>query len=215
MFSFVSVLHCYRAVRSRSRSPARAQQTVDVGSVSGRVVDESGAAVPGAIGHGHASRHQHRGVGGHRQRRAASGSRICKIGVYDLAVIARRLQGRDARQLTVSGGLRVRDADRAGARRHRIQRHRDGRSAGDRSRAQPDRRHGLEAGSRGAADERPQLPRARAARAGRRRRPTSPARSCSRRPRRSPASRSRSAASATCRTTSSSTACRPTTMRRD
>lgn len=47
MFVFVRtalLLVCALAVSS----PARAQQTVDVGSLSGRVVDESGSAIPGA-----------------------------------------------------------------------------------------------------------------------------------------------------------------------
>ena len=47
MFSRISFLFALALALALAR-PIAAQQTVDVGSISGRVVDDSGAAVPGA-----------------------------------------------------------------------------------------------------------------------------------------------------------------------
>src|SRR6187401_2923162 len=47
MFSRVSFLFALALALTLAR-PVAAQQTVDVGSISGRVVDDSGAVVPGA-----------------------------------------------------------------------------------------------------------------------------------------------------------------------
>src|SRR5690242_8931472 len=47
MYSHVRILFASALVLTLAR-PLAAQQTIDVGSISGRVVDESGAAVPGA-----------------------------------------------------------------------------------------------------------------------------------------------------------------------
>jgi Carboxypeptidase regulatory-like domain/TonB dependent receptor len=84
MFSFVRsclLLACALA----SASPSRAQQTVDVGSISGRIVDASGSSVPGASV-----------IATHRATNVAASATTdqdgrfrfpyLRIGVYDIAV---------------------------------------------------------------------------------------------------------------------------------
>ena len=94
MFSRVSFLFALALALTPAR-PVAAQQTVDVGSVSGRVVDESGLAVPGASvevihaathiaaaevtntqGRLHADRHA-----GRLQRRGAPDQRVGGLGI--------------------------------------------------------------------------------------------------------------------------------------
>ncbi len=101
MLSFVRIallLACALAVAS----PSRAQQTVDVGSVSGRVVDESGAPIPGATVQ---ATHQATNIVASAITDTQGRFRLpyLKIGVYDVAV---SLAGfRDStRRLTVSAG---------------------------------------------------------------------------------------------------------------
>ena len=79
-----------------SASGARAQETINYASVSGRVVDPQGAVVPGAHGHGAADRDQRHGRGRRPTRTAASASRICRVGPYEVTVHLRRVRGRDA-----------------------------------------------------------------------------------------------------------------------
>ena len=178
---FLSCQFCIRvgAARSTLARPVAAQQTVDVGSISGRVVDESGAA----------DSRRHRPAT-HQATNIVASAITDTAGPLPAAVSPGSASTTSPSRSPASGfdataqrvrRLRLRDAGDAGACRHCVQRHRDRGSAGDRSGAQSDCRDRARSGGRGAADERPQLPRYRAARAGRRARATSPARSCFRR----------------------------------
>ena len=209
VFRILALAGCVARVRQR---PVCAQQTVDYASVSGRVTDPSGAVVPGATRDRAPHADERRRDGGHRPGRPVPVPVPASRALRD----RRRVRGfSDAtRRLDADGGRGVRAADRrwpsagvdasvtvtAEATVLEAARSQIAGTVSQTEVAEP-------------ADERPQLPRPRAARARRRRRPTSPARSSFPRRRRCPASASRSAASAISRTTSSSTACRPTTMR--
>ena len=207
----VRVLGLVFALLACARS-SPAQQSVDLASIGGRVVDPTGAVVRGAEV---TARHVDTNVtakDGDR-RRGRFRFPYLKIGPYIVTV--RQPGFRDAAQsLTLSAGAAFELPISLGRRRRGRGRHGHRRDHRPRSGAQPDCRD--HPGTRGAqpADERPQLPRRRAARAGR---------FTDQRPGHAdvprniggvPASGSRSAASATSPTTSSSTASRRMTMRR-
>ena len=146
--------------------------------------------------------------------KAASAFPTCSVGPYEIDRAAGGIRRRDA-PADAHRRRGVRSADHADASRPWLRASRSRRAATVlESGAQPDRRHRLADRSREPAAERAQLPRPRAARARRvadqrrqhaaLRRDIGGARAWA----------CRSAASATSRTTSSSTACRPTTMRR-
>ena len=190
---------------------AFAQQSIDLGSVSGRVTDQSGAVVIGREGQRPSDANQpdddhDHGSGralsppvpsGGRVRDHGAGSPASRTPVRDLTLTAGA-----AFELPVTLSVAAVDANVTVTADATVAR----------SRPQPDCGTMSEAEVQQPADERPQLPRPRAARAGRVADQRRAARSCSRKRRPCPASGSRSAASATSRTTSSSTACRRTTM---
>ena len=101
MFSRVSFFGALLVALTLAR-PLAAQQTVDVGSISGRVVDASGAAVPGAAV---SVTHRATNIVASEVTDQAGRFRFpyLRIGVYDVAV---SLAGFDdvSRQVTVSAG---------------------------------------------------------------------------------------------------------------
>ena len=145
---------------------ARAQETINSASVSGRVTDPQGGVVPGAPVTARQTRDQ-------RHRRGDDGSgRPLPVSLPARSVRTRsrfisRASPTPTRHADAHGRLGVRSAGRARRRRPRHERHRDRRGDGARGGAQPDRRHGVAGRSADPADERPQLPRPGAARAGR------------------------------------------------
>ena len=167
---------CERIARMR-RIRVVAQQSVDYASVSGRVTDPSGAVVPGAQV---TARHTQTNLTATTvtdQRRPVPVPVSAGRAVRDRGASA--TDSSDAtRPLTLTAGAAFELPVTLAVGSRRRQRHRDRR--GDRARggAQPDRRHGLPDRGPEPAAQRPQLPRARAARSRACRRPTSPARSC-------------------------------------
>ena len=207
----VRVLGLVCALLACARS-SPAQQSVDLASIGGRVVDPTGAVVRGAEV---TARHVDTNVTAKAATDAEGRFRFPYLKIGSYIVTVRQPGFRDAVQsLTLSAGAAFElpislavggvDADVTVTAGTTVLEAARSQIAGDRP------------GTRGAqpADERPQLPRRSRCSCPACRRPTSPARSCSPRRRRCPASDSRSAASATSRTASSSTASRPTTMRR-
>ena len=136
MCSRVSYLFALALALALAR-PVTAQQTVDVGSISGRVVDEMGMAVPGVTV-----------VATHRLTNVVSATvsddsgrfrlPYLRIGVYDLKASLGGFKDftRTARGL---GGLGVRDPGRAGNRDHQRNGDDRHRGAGARIGAESDR----------------------------------------------------------------------------
>ncbi len=191
--------------------PVAAQESINHASVSGRVSDSQGAVVPGATVTARQVETDVSSSVRQRRRRALPvslppGRHLRPLGAAD------RVR-RGAPPNHGLGRRRLRDSDRAGGGRRGRQRDRRRRSAGARVGSQPDCGHRL--GGRGAERCRSTAATSSTSRCSRRacRRPTSTAPSCSPRPRPCRASACRSAVSATCRTASSWTGCRPTTMR--
>ena len=138
--------------------PVSAQQTVDVGSISGRVVDDSGVAVPGASV-----------TATHRPPTSwlrPSSRRTADSGFPTCASASTRSRRRSpvsrisTRRLTVSAGSAFEMPVALAVAGIESNVTVDRRGAGDRGGPQPDRRDGVGGRSRGAADERAQLPRA-------------------------------------------------------
>ena len=200
-----------RFVLSHRRTSSRAQETINYASVSGRVTDPQGAVVPGAQV---TARQTETNVTAETVTDQEGRFRFpyLRVGPYEITV---RLQGfADAtRSLTLTVGSAFELPVSLAVGGAGCERHRHRRGDGARGGAQPDRRHRLADGGQEPADERAQLPRPRAARSRRVADQRRPARSSLPRRRRFPARASRSAASAISPTTSSWTACRPTTMR--
>ena len=142
---------------------AAAQETINQATISGRVLDPQGAAVPGALV-------SVRQTDTNVTVEADDGRR----GTLPLSVSEDRpvraagcaLQGfkEHARTLMLSAGSAFDLPITLDVGRHRRRRHGRRRHPGARDRAQPDRRHGAAGGGPEPADERPQLPRPRAAR---------------------------------------------------
>ena len=200
------------AVALLAAVPAAAQETINYASVSGRVTDPQGAVVR----RGARSR---RG----RSRPTSPPSAVTdgagrfrfpylRVGPYELSVSGRvpeATRRSDARR--PARPSRSRSSLTVGGRRGR--RHGQRRLAAARVGAQPDCDDRRRSGSRQPAAQRPQLPRHRGARARRRAAQHQQHAALRRDVGRARAWACRSAASATSRTTSSSTGCRPTTMR--
>ena len=142
-------------------SGARAQETINHASVSGRVVDPQGAVVSGAHVYATADRHQSDGRNDDRRERPLSLRLLEGWSVRSLR--ARRRLRRQRAPSAPHARLGVRSAVQPEPRHARYARHRQRRCGRARHRAQPDRRHGAAGRDRKHAAERQELPRSRAA----------------------------------------------------
>ena len=209
VFAILIVAACWAVAPVRF---VNAQETINYASVSGRVVDPQGAVVRGAQV---SARQTETNVTAQTVSDSEGRFRFpyLKIGPYELKVSTPGFAD-NMRTLTLTVGaafdvqvaLAVAGVDATVAVRGR----------GDRTRGgpEPDCRHGPAGRGAEPADERAELPRSGAADSRRVPDEHQQHAAVRRRRRRCPARGFPCRASATCRTTSSSTACRPTTTRR-
>ncbi len=192
--------------------PVAAQESINHASVSGRVTDAQGAVVPGAT------------VTARQVETDVSASGVTdeggrfrfpylRVGTYDLSVqLAGFAEARRRIALSVGAAFEIPFVLAVEGVAASVDRRRRG--AGARIGPQSDRDHRVGGGGAGPAAQRPQLPRHRAAGAGRRAAEHQQHAALRRDLRRAGRRVCRWAASATCRTASSWTGCRPTTMPR-
>ena len=149
--SLIAAAYCAMA----SAGTVSAQETINQGAISGRVLDAQGAAVPGVVV---IVRQTDTNVTVQAITEADGRFRFpyLKIGPVRAQGEAPGVQ----RQRPHAGAerrLRVRHFDHAGSGRHRRSRHRCRRQPAARDRAQPDRGDGSASGSPEPADERPEF----------------------------------------------------------